>query len=102
MDEINYNLALIKVKKTIAFWKKRSLTPLGKITVIKTLILSKLNHLFTSIPLPQNQFCKKIEKFLFNFKWDGKPEKISRSQICQNYDAGGLKMIDIQLFVNGL
>ena len=102
MDEINYNLALIKVKKTIAFWKKRSLTPLGKITVIKTLSLSKLNHLFTSIPLPQNQFCKKIEKLLFNFIWHGKPEKISRSQICQNYDASGLKMIDIQLFVNGL
>ena len=68
MDEINYNLALIKVKKTIAFWENRSLTPFGKITVIKTLILSKLNHLFTSIPLPQNQL-------LFNFMWDEKPEK---------------------------
>ena len=65
MDEINYNLALIKVKKTIAFWKKRSLTPLGKITVIKTLILSKLNHLFTSIPLPQNQFCKSCSSILY-------------------------------------
>ena len=32
MDEINYNLALIKVKKTIAFWKNRSLTLLGKIS----------------------------------------------------------------------
>ena len=32
----------------------------------------------------------------------GSQKKISRSQICQNYDAGGLKMIDIQLFVNAL
>ena len=48
MAEINYNLAINKVKNTISLpyiWKKRSLTPLGKITVIKTLILSRLNHL---------------------------------------------------------
>ena len=30
MDEINYNLALIKVKKTIAFWKKTIIDSFGE------------------------------------------------------------------------
>ena len=67
MAEINYRLAINKVKNTISFWKKRSLTPLGKITVIKTLILSRLNHLFMTIPLPLKEFCQKIDYWLYNF-----------------------------------
>ena len=102
MAEINYSLAINKVKNTISFWKKRSLTPLGKITVIKTLILSRLNHLFMTIPLPYKGFCKKIDNLLYNFLWDGKPDKVSRAQICQSYANGGLKMINTELFVKAL
>ena len=52
----NYSKALIRVDEIISAWKKRTLTPLGKITVIKSLILSQLNHLFMAIPLPNNNF----------------------------------------------
>ena len=40
MTSINYKLALEKSKKPINNWKKRMLSPLGKITVIKTFILN--------------------------------------------------------------
>ena len=69
--------------------------------MIKTLILSNLNHLFMTIPLSQ-EFSKKIDNLLYNFLWDGKPDKVSRAQICQSYANGGLKMINTELFVKAL
>ena len=34
--------------------------------------------------------------------WDNKPDKISRQTIIQNYENGGLKMIDIDIFMNSI
>ena len=39
---------------------------------------------------------------MFNFIWDGKPEKIRRQTLIQDYQNGGLKMIDINKFINSL
>ena len=82
--------------------EKRSLTPLGKITVIKSLILSQLNHLFMSIPLPGKGFCENLNKKLYNFVWDDKPEKIKRVILSQNKVNGGLKMPNIVNFIDAL
>ena len=46
MSNINFDRILLTSKKIIQLWKKRKITPIGRITVIKTLILSKFNHLF--------------------------------------------------------
>ena len=58
---LNYDPILDNISKSINVWKKRFLTPLGKITVIKTLILSKLNHLFMSIPNPDQSVINKLQ-----------------------------------------
>ena len=102
MPEINYKKAMEKLKRSIAFWKKMSLTPIGKITVIKSLLLSKLNHFFMSILLPNKCFIKNIEKLLYGFLWDRKPEKINRGQLTQNHLNGGLNMPNIYKFVTAL
>ena len=94
---INYENAIVKIENTIASWKKRCLTPLGKITVIKSLILSQLNHLFMS--LPGKGFCENLNKKLYNFVWDDKPEKIKRVILSQNKVNGGLKMPNIVNFI---
>jgi hypothetical protein len=36
-------------------WKRRTLTPIGRTTVIKTLLIPKLNHLFISLPTPKKE-----------------------------------------------
>ena len=43
--DINYKDKITQVKNLIKIWQRRYLTPLGKITVIKTLILPKITHL---------------------------------------------------------
>ena len=96
---LNYGPILDKISKCLNVWKKRFRTPLGKITVIKTLILSKLNHLFMSIPNPNQSVTNKLQSTFYKFLWDGKPDKISRKQLCSDYMRGGLCMIDLQKFI---
>ena len=102
MPVMNYSKALLKVDETIAAWKKRHLTPIGKITVIKSLILSQLNHLFMTIPMPNTGFCKDLNKRLFNFLGDGKPDKVKRAIITKDKYNGGLKMPDLKNFILSL
>ena len=39
---------------------------------------------------------------MYNFLWDGKPDKIKRKTIIKDYKYGGLKMIDINAFIRSL
>ena len=66
IPRINYNKALAKAKKIINSWNYRHWTPIGKITVIKTLILSNFTHLFMSIPT-SNIVMHDIETMLYIF-----------------------------------
>ena len=38
----------------------------------------------------------------YNYLWNGGPDKVKRSIIIQNYEKGGLKMIDLDRFINSL
>ena len=49
---INYNERILQIEKLIKIWSKRNLTVIGKITVVKTLILPVLNHLIITLPNP--------------------------------------------------
>ena len=96
----NYEYAKLKFLETIATWKKRYLTPVGKITIIKTFLLSKLNHLFITLTSPDKHFFKNINTLLYKYIWDDKPDKIKRNLINQSYSNGGLKMIDLEKFIS--
>ena len=39
---------------------------------------------------------------MFRFLWNGKPDKIKRNVIIQDYNKGGLKMIEIDSYINAL
>ena len=96
----NYEPLLTKISQVINLWKKRILTPIGKITVLKSIILSKFIHLFQSLPLPPDHLVKQITKIMFNFIWDGKPDKISRTTLDK--ENGGMDMLDLVSFIKGL
>ena len=46
ISEINYDGRLTEIRKILNKWSKRQLKPFGKITVIKTLAISKMVNLF--------------------------------------------------------
>ena len=102
IPDLNYVKILDKSKTIIHNWKRRCLTPLGKITIIKTFIISNFNYLFASIPSPDNLFISNLNKLLFSYLWDNKPDKITRTCVIQDYKEFGLRMIDLTSHINAL
>ena len=85
-------MLVLNVTEKIAIWSKRHLTPLGKIVVVKTILLFKLNHLFSSLPTPTNSSLKELNDIFFKFLWSNKPDKINRDVTILDHSMGGLKM----------
>ena len=83
-------------------WQHRKLSLIGKITVIKSFAFPKLVYPLTVLPNPPNDILKKINNEIFAFLWDNKPDKIKRQTLAQDYEKGGLKMLDIYKFLNSL
>ena len=127
--EANYSDRLAKVNECLCSWEYRHLSLLGNITVLKSLIASKLVYILS--PLPTNyhvlkdlsksfflaasiSFCYlqcqvchycnmcKFNKVVFHFLWSGKGDKIKRNVMIGDYSDGGLKMIDLESFNKAL
>ena len=58
IPNLNYEPILINIKSSLSQWQRHLLTPIEKIAVLKSLIISKLNYLFLCIPDPSDQFIK--------------------------------------------
>ena len=69
-------------------WKKRKLTLFGKVTVINSLVISKLAYIANVQPISTIRI-KEIEKLIFTFLWNGK--KVKRL-VINSYENGGLKL----------
>ena len=102
MLELNYSQKILDIKKMICSWSRRILSPIGKITVIKTIMLPRLTHLFIALPNPDKAIIKDLETAFFKFIWNDKTDKISRNQLYMKYEQGGLKMINIQAFIKSM
>ena len=75
---------------------------MGRITVVKSLLLSRLVHIVTSLLNPKPEGINKIQDMLWDFIWNGKRDKIKRALITQRYTSDGLAMVDMGKFVSGL
>ena len=73
-------------------WRARDLTLIGKITIIKCFALSKLIHVTSTLPLPDN-FAQKVNDLIYKFIWIGKPPNKKATMIGELRD-GGLKAPD--------
>ena len=99
MFNLNYEPRLEKLKNTATIWSKRKLTLLGKVTIIKTFMLSQLMFLSTTLPVSvPGSFFRKVDSILYNFLWDGRPDKVRRDTIIGDYSEGGIKMIHAESF----
>ena len=80
---------IVKIQNILKLWKQRNLTIEGRIVVFKSLAISKLIHLalVTEIPTTTINLLTKIQ---MEFIWKGK-----NSTLCNDYEYGGLKKVDI-------
>ena len=77
---LNFEEKITTLEKTLNNWKRRKLTLIGKINIVKTLGLSKLIYSASLLSIPKG-LAEKINKIIFNFIWDNKPAKIKRKTI---------------------
>ena len=100
--ELNFNIQIPKVEALLKQWNRRILTPLGRVTVIKTLVAPKLNHLFLPLPNPKKEIIVELTKAFSNFLWGSKCSKIKKDTVTQPTEEGGLNMINLEAFISSL
>ena len=100
--DINSQDTLAKIEKIIKIWSQRKLTLPGRITVIKSIALSKFTHLFISLPNPPDELLKRLDKIFYKFLRNSGPDRISRNIMIRNEREGGLRMIQIRTFIKAL
>ena len=98
--EKNFIEKLDTIKKLINIRSSRGLSLYGKVTIIKSLIIPKFVYVSSLLPTPK-EVIKQLNQLLFKFLWKGVDKVILLSAINE-YENGGLKMIDFETMVKSL
>lgn len=69
MLRMNYDQHLMKVENILKAYGKRHLSLIGKVTVIKTLIVPMFVHALTVLPAPEKQFYTIFNRLTREFLW---------------------------------
>ena len=102
MADINLKEKFTETIKLFRIWMKRTITPLGKIAILKSLILSKLTFLWILLPNPPQHVIDKVQTLCYDFIWDNKKDKIKRSLVTQSIENGGLGLPNVQIQIKAL
>ena len=101
-EKNNYNEQFFEVKALFNIWSKRLITPLGRVVILKPLILSKLVHLWILLPDPPDDFVNNLQKMCFKLIWNNKQDKINRKTAVKNVKSGSLGVPDIRKYISAL
>ena len=92
--EKNFLNHIAKIQNILKLWKLRNLTIEGRIVLFKSLVISKLIHLALATEIPTTTI-NLLTKIQMEFIWKVKNLKIKNSTLCNDYEYGGLKNVDI-------
>jgi hypothetical protein len=92
----NFSIIHEKIKKSIGYWKRYNLSLPGRINIIKSLLISLVNHLGCFL-MPKNNTLAAIQKSLDDFAL-GKL-RVARNRICIPPDSGGLGLFKLDEFL---
>ena len=92
----------LEIKALYKVWLKRQITPLGRVAVLKSLILSKIIHLWILLPNPPDSLVDALQKTVFQFVWNRKQDRISRKVTVKTIAKGGLGIPNIRHYINAL
>ena len=70
-----FNDKLKDIQTQTRLWSCRGLSLFGKITIIKSFLLSKMLYIFSFLPTPE-ACIKQLNTIIYNFLWKG-PDKVA-------------------------
>ena len=82
------------IAKIINIWSHRNLTWIGKIVIIKSLCISKINYAISTLETP-DWFLKQVKELIEKFLWNGKPARVKNSVMQNDVEFGGLRMTNL-------
>ena len=102
ITNMNINEKIESMKNILQAWGSRKITPIGKITIAKSLVMSKITHILQSLPSPDTPILKTLDDMFYNFIWGKKRHEVSKQTICKEIKDGGLKMLNTKDFDTSL
>ena len=97
----NFHEKATKVQKMFNLWSHRDLSLYGKITMAKTLGLSKMIFSSACLPTPSH-IVSSTDKMVTAFVWNNKPAEIKRESMIGLKESGGLDLPDYESIKNSL
>ena len=67
ITKLNIYRKVGEVKNLICTWHSRNLTPYGKITIIKSPLMSKFSHMLLSLPSPSDELIEELHALFRDF-----------------------------------
>jgi len=74
---------------------------MGKVTVVKSFALPKLIYILTVLENPNTQI-ENLQRDIFKFIWNSKPNKVKWSILFHGYQYGGLKLTNLSMFISAI
>ena len=96
ITELNLESKILEIEKLSFIWNSGNLTLIGKITIIKTFMISKIIHILLSLPRLTEETFIRIEQKKFKFLWLNKPPKFKIPTVENLTASGGLQFPNIR------
>ena len=102
ITELNINNKIESMNELMHVWISRNISPIGRVTIFKSLILSKIIHVLQTLPSPKTEYFDNIEQMAINFIWKNKCNQVNKKILSYPFQNGGLDMINIHEFDKSL
>ena len=102
ITDLNIQRKLGEIQQLIQIWSTRNLPPYGKVTIIKSLIISKITHMLLSLPSPSLSCFNYLNNAFAKFLWCGNSPKWRKEILEGEIHHGGLKLHNLPLFDKSL
>ena len=100
-NEKNFKNHIQETESVSKIWRMGKLTFEEKITIFKTLAISKIINLASVTVLPNSTIIE-LNKIHKDFIWNHKTPKIKEKILINNFDKGGLNDVDISSKITSL
>lgn len=88
-----------QVTTKCAAWHSLPLTPVGRVNLLKMVLLSKFLYFFRNTPIHiPRAFFRRLEGQLGSFVWAGRPPRVAKQILYLPLSSGGLALPNFQIY----